>query len=106
MLVHIKELLRTGIAEAFAYPAFNTQNLETTIGIVQAAEELGVPVIVATSEATISYAGLETIFEIVVSLAQKAKTSSTSTPSFALPLRMRCESTLQLIPRKSIRDGS
>lgn len=73
MLVHIKELFRAGVAESFAYPALNTQNLETSIGIIQAAEELGVPVIVATSEGTISYAGLETIFEIVVSLAHKAK---------------------------------
>jgi len=61
MLVHIKELFRAGVAESFAHPAFNTQNLETSIGIIQAAEELGVPVIVATSEGTISYAGLETL---------------------------------------------
>lgn len=73
MLVHIKQLFRTDIAGSFAYPAFNTQDLETTIGIIQAAEELGVPVIVATSEGTISYAGLETIYEIVVTLSQKAK---------------------------------
>lgn len=73
MLVHIKELFRGDVSGSFAYPAFNTQNLETTIGIVQAAEDLGVPVIIATSEGTISYAGLETIYEIVVSLAQKAK---------------------------------
>lgn len=73
MLVHIKELFRNHFAGEFAYPAFNTQDLETTIGIVQAGEELGVPVIAATSEGTISYAGLETIYEIVVTLAQKAK---------------------------------
>lgn len=73
MLVHIKELFAKHFAGQFAYPAFNTQDLETTIGIVQAGEELGVPVIAATSEGTISYAGLETIYEIVVTLAQKAK---------------------------------
>src|SRR5579864_4977293 len=73
MLVHIKELFSRDIATEFAYPAFNTQNLETTLGIVQAGEELGVPVIVATTEGTLNYAGLETIFEIVVSLAQKSK---------------------------------
>lgn len=73
MLVHIKQLFRTDIAGSFAYPAFNTQDLETTIGIIRAAEDLGVPVIVATSEGTISYAGLETIYEIVVTLAQKTK---------------------------------
>lgn len=73
MLVHIKELFRNDPAGRFAYPAFNTQNLETTIGIVRAAEELAVPVIIATSEGTINYAGLETIFEIVVSLAKGTK---------------------------------
>lgn len=75
MLVHIKELFKQNGAENFAYPAFNTQNLETTIGIIQAAEEAGAPVIAATSEGTINYAGLETIFEIVVTLAEKAKAS-------------------------------
>ncbi|MGH9326096.1 MAG: class II fructose-bisphosphate aldolase [Terriglobia bacterium] len=73
MLVHIKELFKKDVAGYFAYPAFNTQNLETTIEIVQAAEELGVPMIAATREGAISYAGLETIFEIVVILARKTK---------------------------------
>jgi len=73
MLVHIKELFRNDLAGRFAYPAFNTQNLETTIGIIRAADDLQVPVIVSTSEGTIGYAGLETIFEIVTSLAKKAK---------------------------------
>ena len=45
MLIPMKELFRNDPAGRFAYPAFNTQNLETTIGIIQAAEELEVPVI-------------------------------------------------------------
>ena len=73
MLVHIKELFKRDIAGQFAYAAFNTQNLETTLGIIQAAEELAVPVIVATTEGTLSYAGLETIFDIIVTLAHKSK---------------------------------
>ena len=73
MLVHIKELFKEGVTEKFAYPAFNTQNLETTLGIIRAGEELDVPLIVATTEGTISYAGLETIFDIVATLARKAK---------------------------------
>ena len=73
MLVHIKELFKENLTGEFAYPAFNTQNLETTIGIIQAGQELAVPVIIATTEGTVSYAGLETIFEIVATLAHKSK---------------------------------
>ncbi len=78
MLVHIKELFKndpTGAAVVgkFAYPAFNTMNLETTLGIIAAAEEMNTPIILETSEGAIKYAGLETLFEIIASLAVKAK---------------------------------
>lgn len=76
MLVHIKELFPNKGKEVlghFAYPAFNTINLETTIGIISAAEEMNCPVILETSEGAIKYAGLETLFEIMASLAVKAK---------------------------------
>lgn len=73
MLVHIKELFKGRVRGKFAYPAFNTVNLETTKGILQAAEELNVPVILETSEGAIKYAGLETIYELMASMAIKAK---------------------------------
>lgn len=78
MLVHIKELFPGSTPGAdvigkFAYPAFNTMNLETTLGIIAAAEELNTPVILETSEGAIKYAGLETLYEIMASLAVKAK---------------------------------
>lgn len=73
MLVHIKDLFKGDVRGKFAYPAFNTMNLETTQGILQAAEELHVPVILETSEGAIKYAGLETIFELMASMAIKAK---------------------------------
>ena len=72
MLIHIRELFKNHDS-SFAYPAFNTQNLETTLGIIQAAEELGAPVIVATSEGTVGYAGLETIARIVRTVANRSK---------------------------------
>ncbi|MEZ4180530.1 MAG: class II fructose-bisphosphate aldolase [Candidatus Doudnabacteria bacterium] len=74
MLVHIKELFanKEQVVGKFAYPAFNTNNLETTIGIIAAAEELNTPVIIETSEGAIKYAGLETLYEIMASLAMKA----------------------------------
>lgn len=73
MLIHIKELFKGDVVGQFAYPAFNTQNLETTMGIIQAAEEVGVPVIIETSEGAIKYAGLSTLFEIMATLAIQAK---------------------------------
>ncbi len=77
MLVHIKELFKndptgSAVVGKFAYPAFNTMNLETTLGIIAAAEELQVPVILETSEGAIKYAGLETLFEIMATMAKKA----------------------------------
>ncbi|HEX3099943.1 MAG TPA: class II fructose-bisphosphate aldolase [Patescibacteria group bacterium] len=78
MLVHIKELFKndpagSAVVGKFAYPAFNTMNLETTLGIIAAAEELNTPIILETSEGAIKYAGLTTLFEIMASLAVKAK---------------------------------
>lgn len=73
MLVHIKELFERPVRGKFAYPAFNTMNLEITRGIIAAAEELNTPVILETSEGAIKYAGLETIFEMMATMAIKAK---------------------------------
>lgn len=73
MLVHIKDLFEKPVRGKFAYPAFNTINLETTRGIIAAAEELNTPIILETSEGAIKYAGLETIFELIASMAIKAK---------------------------------
>lgn len=72
MLVHIKELFAGDVLGKFAYPAFNTQNLETTKAIISAAEEAQAPVIIEVSEGAIEYAGLDTIYEIMATLAKKA----------------------------------
>lgn len=73
MLTHIKDLFKGDVVGKFAYPAFNTQNLETTLGIIAAAEEVGVPIILETSEGAIKYAGLSTLFEIMATTAIRAK---------------------------------
>lgn len=73
MLVHIKELFRQDIIGQFAYPAFNTQTLETTMGIIAAAEQLNTPIIIEVSEGAVNFSSLETIFEIMTTLAVKAK---------------------------------
>lgn len=72
MLVHIKELFKGDVIGNFAYPAFNTQNLETTMGIIQAAESMNAPVIIEVSEGAIKYAGLSTIYEMMATMAIKA----------------------------------
>lgn len=41
----LKEILDLGEAGGFAVPAFNVYNLETVLGVMQAAEETGAPVI-------------------------------------------------------------
>ncbi len=73
MLVHIKELFDGDVVGKFAYPAFNTINLETTLGIIAAAEELNTPVIMETSEGALKYAGVDTLFEIMATAAVRAK---------------------------------
>jgi fructose-bisphosphate aldolase, class II len=73
MLVHIKELFKGNVVGQFAYPAFNTMDLEITRGILDAAEELNTPVILEASEGAIKYAGLLTIYEIMATLAVHAK---------------------------------
>lgn len=45
MRFDLKEILELGEEGGFAVPAFNVYNLETVLGIMQAAEETGAPVI-------------------------------------------------------------
>jgi len=45
MICNLKEILEIGEKGGFAVPAFNVYNLETVMGIKQAAEETGSPVI-------------------------------------------------------------
>lgn len=71
-LIHIRDLFKNYDA-SLAYPAFNTRNLETTLGIIQVAEAVDAPVIIATSEGTVGYAGLKTIAGIVKTVAGRSK---------------------------------
>src|SRR6185436_15047197 len=73
MLVHIKELFRGDVIGKFAYPAFNTMDLEITQGIIAAAEEANAGIILEVSEGAIKYAGLTTLYEIMATMAIKAK---------------------------------
>jgi len=70
-LIHIKNLLKEANRQKFALGAFNTQNLETTLAIMRAAEKNRASCVIQVSEATIDYAGLESIAEIVKTAAKK-----------------------------------
>lgn len=70
MLVHLKKLVEKAERENYAIGAFNTYNLETTLGIARAAMKLKAPVIIQVSETTINYAGLKPITHIVETVAK------------------------------------
>ena len=65
MLVTMKSLLARAHKNEYAVGAFNIDNLEGLQAVMQAAEETKSPVIIATSESTIQYAGFETIKALV-----------------------------------------
>ncbi len=70
-IVHIKNLATKARRGKYGLGAFNTQNLEITLGIVRGAEVLRAPAVVQVSEATIDYAGLETITDIIKTVAKR-----------------------------------
>ncbi len=73
MLVNLNRILPKARRHGYAVGAFNTSNLELTQAIIKAAEALRAPVIVATSEKAISYAGIENISDMVIAMAKRVK---------------------------------
>ena len=73
MLVNLNSILPKARKGKYGVGAFNTSNLEISQAIIQAAELLNAPVIVATSEKAISYAGIENLSQLVITMAKKAK---------------------------------
>jgi len=70
MLVHIKEILNNAHKHGYAIGAFNTSNLEMTLGIIRAAVAKKAPVIVQISETSIRYGGLMPLTNIVHEIAK------------------------------------
>lgn len=64
-LVTGKEILDKANSEGYAVGAFNINNMEILQGIIKAAEEMEAPVIIATSEGAIKYAGIEYLIAMV-----------------------------------------
>jgi ketose-bisphosphate aldolase len=83
MLVHYRDLFKRDFSGQYAIPAFNTINLEVTLGIIRAAVAKRAPVIIAVSPHTIDYAGLTTIIEIVSSVAND--------PSVTVPIALHLD---------------
>lgn len=73
MLVNLNKILPKARQGRYGVGAFNTSNLEITQAIIKAAESLNAPVIVATSEKAIQYAGIENLSQLVITMAKKAK---------------------------------
>ncbi len=71
-LVTNNELMIPGRRDGYAVGAFNTSNLETTAAIFIAAAEKRSPVIVATSQSAIAYAGYDNIRAMVENMAREA----------------------------------
>ncbi len=65
MISRSQEILQKAQKGGYAVGAFNTNNLEITQAIIEAAEELKAPVIIQTTPSAIEYAGLEEIYTIV-----------------------------------------
>jgi len=70
MLVTNKTLLSAAKAKGYAVGAFNIQNLETLLAVVEASTEERSPVIVAVTPSTIKYAGLEYLAGMVKTAAE------------------------------------
>ena len=73
MLANTKQLLQKARKGKYAIAHFNINNLEIVQGVVQAAEKLNAPIILATSEGAIEYAGLDYLYQIVLTASKLSK---------------------------------
>ena len=65
MIINPKKQLEKARENKYAIGAFNTSDIEITQAIFNAAKKLKAPLIVATSEKAIDYAGLKNLFDVV-----------------------------------------
>lgn len=70
-MINSKEILLKAQKEGFAVPAFNCHNLETIQVMVETANELKSPVIIAGTPGTFDYAGRDYIQAIVETASKK-----------------------------------
>jgi fructose-bisphosphate aldolase class II len=72
MRASAKELLYRAYKNGYAIPAFNTLNLETTRGIVKAAENLRVPILVMTAYDCLEHMGMEAAYRGIDVIARES----------------------------------
>ena len=70
MLAHIKQLIEEAEKAHYAIGAFNIHNLESVLGVAQAAVKSKSPAIIQVSEGAIEYMGLKPITHIVSTVAK------------------------------------
>lgn len=73
MLINLKEILAQAERGGYAVGAFNTPNMEAAVAVLQAAEELDVPVILMHAEVHEELMPLSLIGPVMVQLAKAAK---------------------------------
>jgi len=71
-LVTSKQMLLDAQKGGYAVGAFNVENMEMVMAVVETAEELASPVILQTTPSTVKYAGLELFVANVAAAAKKA----------------------------------
>ncbi len=70
MLTHIKKLVRRAEKGKYALGAFNTFNLEMTLGVVKGAVWAQGPIVIQVSETTLRYTGVEVIAHLVQTITE------------------------------------
>ena len=73
MLANTKTLLKKAQSNHYAIGHFNINNLELVQGIVQAANNLNSPIILATSEGAIKYAGINFLYTLTQTASELSK---------------------------------
>lgn len=73
MLASLKEVIAEGKRLGVAVGSFNTPNLECLLAVIDAAEELNVPVIIAHAQCHEDVAPLDKIGPVMVELAKRSK---------------------------------
>jgi len=73
MLAKLDELLNDAVLRPYAVPAFNVFGYEDAAAVVEAAEEMNAPVILATNAVAVTHIPVEIWGGMLRSLAEKAK---------------------------------
>lgn len=73
MLVGLKEVIEEGQKRKIGIGSFNTPNLECLLAVLEAAEQLNVPVIIAHAQCHEDVAPLDKIGPVMVALAKQSK---------------------------------